>query len=456
MKAWTTHRAALTERYEAFDLGPLAVGEITGLDRGAARALWQAIHNRAGWLVETERPSRMPQAVSGTETSDDTDVGLERERRRFLDGANTSLDAEERSLAKREADLAKRRSRVDARETSTILAEQRKDDQIRKLRSERDRLARELSEAGTRRDVVEALARPVPKITGPRRSTGQHEAAAVIVASDWHVEATVEPASVNNLNAYNEDVARLRCNRFIAGIRSLIDIHRSRTEIRTVVLGVIGDIIEGWIHEEFMATNWLTPLEAVQFGQELLVHTIDELLKDDQIEHLSVPCQIGNHGRLTVKKAPGIAIPTSLEWHLYVQLAKHYADDKRVAIGVPSGLVTYTEVFGYTLRWEHGDSFRSQGGIGGLTIPFNKLLARRDQDRPADMTHIGHWHQFTPSMRSIVNGSLKGYDPYALSMGLPFERAAQAFYLLDRDNGPHSFAPIWVQRADDTFGDGRA
>lgn len=421
--AWRKHRAQL----EALEnLGPASVAAVTGLERWDAKSLYEAIKKGAEWL------GALPHSAP------DDPLGLAEATADFY----ASLDA----------DLAKRRDRYEARATTTILAEQAKDREISKLKREVDRLAAELAEAGTRNEVLEALARPVPKITGTRRTGGgRHEAAAVIVASDWHVEATVEPAAVNHLNQYDEATARLRCDRFIAGAQSLIEVHRSKAEIRTVVLGVIGDIIEGWIHEELMATNWLSPLEAVRFAKELLVHVIDSFLADDQIEHLSVPCQVGNHGRLTPKKAPGIAISTSLEWMLYVQLADRYAGNERVAIGVPSGLVTYTEVWDYVLRWEHGDSFRSQGGIGGLTIPLNKLLARRDQDRPATMSHLGHWHQYTPSMRSVVNGSLKGYDPYALSMGLPFERAAQAFYILDRANGPHSFAPIWCQRSDDKF-----
>lgn len=428
------------------DLGPASVERVTGLPRNVAKSLYQAIVDRAGWLgMEAEGA-----ALDGISPA--VAAQLEREHKRFLGGWAQAVADEEAELERKEADLARRRDRHQARDTATILAQQAKDREIAKLKAEVKRLASELQEAGTRAEVMEALARPVPKIRPLARKGGAHEAAAIIVASDWHVEATVDPATVNHLNGYDETIARLRCNRLIAGAQSLIEVHRSKAEIRHVVLGVIGDIIEGWIHEELMATNWASPLEAIRFAKELLVHTIDSFLADDQIEHLSVPCQIGNHGRLTVKRAPGIAIPTSLEWMLYVQLAERYANDPRVAIGVPSGLVTYTEVWDYTLRWEHGDSFRSQGGVGGLTIPLNKMLARRDQDRPADMTHIGHWHQYMPSMRSVVNGSLKGYDPYALSMALPFERAAQAFYILDRRNGPHSFAPIWVQRKEDVFG----
>jgi hypothetical protein len=452
--AWLRHRAALERIRDNGTLGPAAVAQITGLPKGLAQSLYAALRNRAAWLCpDLQVPDVPASAVHVLESeTDGVDEHNEAEHRRFLAGWAEAISAEGDELARKEAELARRRDRYQARDHATILSEQAKDREIAKLKREVEHLAHELSEAGTRAEVMEALARPVPKIKGPSQRGGRHEAAAVIVASDWHVEASVLPETVNYLNAYDEQIARLRCNRFIHGAQSLIEVHRSKAEIRTVVLGVIGDVIEGWIHEELMATNWCAPLEAVRFAKELLIHTIDSLLEDDQIEHLSVPCQIGNHGRLTVKRAPGVAIPTSLEWLLYVQLSEHYAKNERVAIGVPSGLVTYTEVWDYTLRWEHGDSFRSQGGIGGLTIPLNKLLARRDQDRPADMTHLGHWHTYTPSMRSVINGSLKGYDPYALSMGLPFERAAQAFYVLDRANGPHSFAPLWVQRKDDVFG----
>jgi hypothetical protein len=55
---------------------------------------------------------------------------------------------------------------------------------------------------------------------------------------------------------------------------------------------------------------------------------------------------------------------------------------------------------------------------------------------------LGHFHQFTPHRRFMVNGSLIGYSPYALRVKAEFEPPQQVFCLWDKSRGKTVTIPI--------------
>jgi hypothetical protein len=56
---------------------------------------------------------------------------------------------------------------------------------------------------------------------------------------------------------------------------------------------------------------------------------------------------------------------------------------------------------------------------------------------------LGHWHQYisTPSM--IVNGSLKGFDEYAMLMGFGHEAPQQALAIITPERNVTIQAPVF-------------
>ena len=49
---------------------------------------------------------------------------------------------------------------------------------------------------------------------------------------------------------------------------------------------------------------------------------------------------------------------------------------------------------------------------------------------------LGHFHQYMTLPGIIVNGSLKGYDEYAMISNFGFEVPQQAFWLTTPERGP--------------------
>lgn len=278
-----------------------------------------------------------------------------------------------------------------------------------------------------------------------------HEATAIAIASDWHVGEHVDPKKLRVpggvINAYDNAEARKRADEFWAKILLLVEIERTAVKVPRLILGLLGDFITGYIHPELEESNLLSPLEEVEFAQELICSGIELLRKHGKFDEIVIPCVYGNHGRTTFKSRISTGAENSYEWFLYRQIARYYEKDRKLKFIVGDGIHTYIEAYGVRLRFSHGDQIRFGGGVGGLTIPLNKAVDSWNSSslQRADYDFMGHWHQLHNHGKVIVNGSLIGYSPYSLAIKARYERPQQAFAMLDgKYKCISSFRPIWV------------
>lgn len=266
------------------------------------------------------------------------------------------------------------------------------------------------------------------------------EAVAFAMASDWHAEETVLKASTNGLNEYNLDIANDRIEKFFTKLVRLTEIERHGAKIEDLVLWLGGDMMTGMIHEELAETNSLTPTEVILWLQQRLLSGIETLRP--HFRNIYIPTSYGNHGRSTQKMRHGTGAKHSYEWLMYKILEGQTGDDQ-VKWQVSESYFNFMEVFGRKIRFHHGDGLRYQGGIGGLTIPTEKAIASWNKSpNRADLDLFGHWHQYQQSRTWLCNGSLIGYNAYALSIKASFEPPTQTFFLLDKKRGRTMTAPI--------------
>jgi hypothetical protein len=282
-----------------------------------------------------------------------------------------------------------------------------------------------------------------PRVTG-RPSIGAKQACPILVASDWHVEERVIPSHVNNLNEYGPDIATKRARAFADGALWLIETQRKGAKIEEAVLAAIGDFITGWIHEELVAGNAMMPTEATLHAQQLLYDVIATLLKHGGLKRLHVVCSRGNHGRITKKTYINAAARLSFEWMMFNVLALRFKDDPRVTFTIGDSYLTYVPIYDKVVRFHHGDAVSYQGGVGGITVPLRKKIAKWDEGRQADLDVMGHFHQLLYGGDFVVNGSLIGWNDYATWIGASPEPPQQAFVLMRPGRGVSSFSPIFV------------
>lgn len=335
----------------------------------------------------------------------------------------------EQQLAK---DIAERRLKQENASLKSRLSEAI--NQLEKCKIERD--------TAIKVEKVKDLVKPIR----PRElKSGQREATWVAMASDWHIEETVDPAKVNDVNSYNLTIARNRVSRYFAGVSWLINYHAEKFKLRDGILWLGGDLITGHLHEENLEENGCSPVRAIATLHGWISEGIRYINKNTNTEVTKVICNSGNHGRLTKKTRPSTREENSIEWLLYHFLAREFADDKRVEFVLPAGAQTYAQVYDKTIRFHHGDDASYGGGVGGITIPIKKALQRWDTVRRADLTCMGHFHQYHDLNRLVVNGSVIGYNPYALKIGAEYEDPCQAFFLMDSKRGKTFPARVWVK-----------
>jgi hypothetical protein len=309
---------------------------------------------------------------------------------------------------------------------------------VKTLERDRDALRKAL-------DTMAALTKaPLVPVKRLELGSGLREATAVAALSDAHVEEIVRPGETPYPNEYNPTIADRRLARFFAGFEWLIGFHRTAFKIRTALLWLGGDLMTGHIHPENIENTATPPIKTLLWLRPRITAGIDRLLADPKLERLLLPCSYGNHGRNTPKPYRALGAVHSYEWLLYQWLADTYRNEPRVQFLADETAHQYAKVYDFNMHFHHGDETNYGGGVGGITIPLNKAVAQWDIARKCDYHQFGHWHQYLDNGRLAVNGSVIGYNGYAMSIKATPEPPQQSFYLIDSKRGKTCKSPIWV------------
>lgn len=275
----------------------------------------------------------------------------------------------------------------------------------------------------------------------PSAPKGTSEAVAVVVASDWHIEESVGP-EVGSLNTFSLDIAKVRAEKFFIKAHRLTNLLAQDVKIDTMVLALLGDFITGNIHgEENAEKNETTPTHAIVHAQNWIASGIEFLLANSG-RNLVIPCHSGNHARTTQKTRFGAENGHSLEFLMYHHLAAYFRNEPRVQFIVPEGPHSYLNIYDQTIRFHHGHMVKYGGGVGGIFIPTYKAIAQWNKGRHADLDVFGHFHQTKDGGNFLCNGSLIGYNSFALSIKADYEKPRQTLFLMDAKRGRTCTWPI--------------
>lgn len=326
-------------------------------------------------------------------------------------------------------------------------------------KAERARIKTLEADLYTMRKVVDAFsqitAKPLEPVKRYELGSGLREAAAFALLSDVHCEERVRLGETPVPNVYDLGVAERSIARFFAGYRWLIDFHRGGGStsrgfrITDVNLWLGGDLQTGHIHDENKENTEMAPVQTMLWLRPRLIAGIELLLADPKTERLNVVCSYGNHGRDTKKPYRALGAYHSYEWLLYQILAAHFEKEPRVRFLADASGHQFMKAYDFDLHFHHGDETNYQGGVGGITIPINKAVAQWDIAKKCHFHNFGHWHQYIDTGRVALNGSVIGYNAYAMSIKATPEVPQQAFYLLDSKRGKTCKSPIWVRDSAD-------
>jgi hypothetical protein len=277
----------------------------------------------------------------------------------------------------------------------------------------------------------------------PKKAKGTSEATAFWIASDWHIEEKVDPRIVSGLNDYTLDAAEQRVIAFFRNALRLTDLLGKDVAISDVVLALLGDFISGDIHEEIAEVCQVPPMEAAALVQTWIASGIEYVLERSKYR-ITVRCHSGNHARTTKTSRFSAENGHSIEYLIYRHLAAYFRNEPRVTFHIAEGMHSYLDVYGETVRFQHGHAIKYGGGVGGIYIPVNKAIGQWNKAKRADLDVFGHFHQMRDGGNFLCNGSLIGYNSFALSIKADYEKPRQTLFLMDKDRGRTITAPILV------------
>lgn len=275
----------------------------------------------------------------------------------------------------------------------------------------------------------------------PKDSTSG-SATAVVLASDWHSEERVRFDSVNGKNQFNLEIAKERIETFFGNVVKLINLKQKAIRLDTLVFACLGDFITGNIHQEI--ETLLEPEEAIVWAEEMLASGIEYILANTNV-NIRIPCHSGNHGRSTKTIHQGTEHGNSKEYLMYHFMARFFQKEKRVQFLVSKGYHSFLDINGFVIRFHHGHFISYSGGVGGIYISVNKAIGQWNKVQPVNLDCFGHFHQLRYGGNFVCNGSLIGYNAYAVSIKCDYERPKQTFFLVNHGRKEITdFSPIWV------------
>ena len=120
---------------------------------------------------------------------------------------------------------------------------------------------------------------------------------------------------------------------------------------------------------------------------------------------------------------------------MYLNLEKYFDKEPRIKFIINDSYLTYLKIYNFNCRFHHGHSLKFAGGIGGIFIPAYKAISQWNKSRQADYDFFGHFHQLKDGGNFISNGSLIGYNAYAVKIKADYEEPKQAFVIISENRG---------------------
>lgn len=269
-----------------------------------------------------------------------------------------------------------------------------------------------------------------------------------LLCSDWHWGETVEARQVNYVNAFNKEIAEKRVKRLVEKTINLMMVHMAKPKYDYLCLPLLGDMDSGNIHEELRETNWAPINICLIELRDTIIWMIDEFL--NAFKKLYVPCVTGNHGRMDRKPRFKNASYDNFEFLLYEMLRHHYKGNKAVHFDIAESSELLYDVCGTRYLAVHGDGFKGGSGIAGALSPMMIGRARKKESAMAtnrlfDVMIHGHWHFHRNIGDIISNGSLKGFDEYALKNSFQYQAPIQALWVTHPDYGITASWPVYLE-----------
>lgn len=258
---------------------------------------------------------------------------------------------------------------------------------------------------------------------------------AIALFSDAHIEETVKPESVLGKNEYSVDIAEQRIKNYFQNLGECLKVD----EVKYLIFASLGDTISGMIHSELEQCNGLSPLKAISKAQSLIVSGLKYLCENTDLKIIKFIGIVGNHSRTTKKIQHANGFEMSYEWLMYQNIKDQCeALGLQIDFAIPESEVALVNApDGRRLLFCHGFQIKSSGSnaICGIYPALNRLSLKWTKIFHQDRIYLGHFHSCTSIPNAAVNGSIIGYNSFALTNGFEYQEPCQYYEVIDSKLG---------------------
>lgn len=266
----------------------------------------------------------------------------------------------------------------------------------------------------------------------PKKSGSRY---AVALFSDAHIEETVNPASVLGMNEYNINIAEKRIQAYFQNLCECL----KEDKVDDLIFASLGDTISGYIHDELAQCNGLSPLEATYKAQSLIYSGLKYLCEETNLNSIKFIGIVGNHSRTTKKIQHANGFKMSYEWLMYQNIKKFCEmEGLPIEFCIPeSEVAIVNSPDGQKFIFAHGFQIKGGGNgtVCGIYPSLNRLALKWGKTFGQDKIYIGHFHQCVSIANAVVNGSIIGFNTFALTNGCSYEEPCQMYEVYDTNIG---------------------
>lgn len=282
---------------------------------------------------------------------------------------------------------------------------------------------------------------------------------AVLMFSDTHVGAVVDPKQTLGLGEYNFELFLRRLKRMERSVFSILRDHTT-TEVPELVIPMLGDMLDGaLIHSAECGQSNTLLSQFYSAG-----HAIAQLFRNLSalVPKVRVYTTVGNHTRWgTQHRMPTKNRNSNFDQLLYLYIQALTRDIPAIEWNLSMQPFATFDVQGFPFYCLHGDGIRGGDkilglpahGLGRMVSTTTQLFSRANRETPAFYL-MGHLHRPIEIPHSkgsvIINGAFPGIDGYALAEYFNSSWPLQKFWLMHPKFGRSATYDLRLDLGDQT------
>lgn len=260
----------------------------------------------------------------------------------------------------------------------------------------------------------------------------------VALYSDLHAGELVSLEETHGLNEYNQEIMKERIDRFFTQVIE----YSQEVGCDILYLKMLGDMINGEIHEELIRNSDLDTVESLILVADYTSKWIQRL--SEYFNEIHVLAVSGNHGRFS--KKPNFKKAQTLNFdYLAYEFIRRETKEIVTSFDIPKSPFVIRDINGYKFFTSHGNQFKGGTGLNPVSGTWGRDIEKMkglfQSTGGFEYAEFAHFH--TPildipsfsGVSIIVNGAIKGADEFSIGAVKSGSRPSQIVYTVEEGKG---------------------